>query len=91
VSRDLLNIVSRYLKGEMSVDRFVDEYMSGWKNERDDDLLRLDEPALSEALSSMFCIADLYNKEADREGYELDEEGVREALKDIFNRFSLEK
>ncbi|WP_224084745.1 colicin immunity domain-containing protein, partial [Escherichia coli] len=42
--------------------------------ERDSNLLKQDNDNLSELLSSVFCVADMYNPDNDREEYEFNDE-----------------
>lgn len=48
--------------------------MAKWKGERDSNLLKQDNDNLSELLSSVFCVADMYNPDNDREEYEFNDE-----------------
>lgn len=77
MSKDLAQVASDFIDGRLSADRFCDEFVRLWKRERDDGRLLLDSPAESESLSTIFCLADLYNPKSDRETYELDEKLLR--------------
>ncbi|WP_396018876.1 colicin immunity domain-containing protein [Erwinia aphidicola] len=48
--------------------------------ECDSNLLVQDDDNLSELLSSVFCIADMYNPDDDREEYEFNEEQLRHEI-----------
>ena len=56
--------------------------MELWRIERDTNILLNDSDRLSEILSSVFCIADLYNSEFDKEYYELGSNELYENIKD---------
>jgi hypothetical protein len=77
MSKKLLESVEQFLRGSIPVDEFVDEYVDGWRAERDSDELLADDPTTSEKLSSIFCVVDLYNPDEDREEYEFDEARLR--------------
>lgn len=68
---------------------FSNAYMELWKFERDNNLLQKDESSLSECLSSIFCVTDLYNPEPDREEYELDEDQLRSKIVELIEKFRL--
>lgn len=83
VSRQLYEFAMRFAAGEIPAGDFTDQFMEQWKRERDslDEVADPDE--LSERLSSIFCLADLYNPEPGREGYELDEPGLRSEVRRV--------
>lgn len=72
-----------FAEGSVSADDFASDYLDRWKNERDDGRLLTDPPEVSEALSSIFCLADLYNPQSDREEYEYDEPKLRQEIKAV--------
>ena len=80
MSITLYKFAQSFVSGRLSAEKFVDSFQEMWKIERDDGLLSEDEDRLSEALSSIFCLADLYNPDDDREDYELDENQLREEV-----------
>ena len=77
MSKDLIELAKRFVSNDLSADRFSDEFIECWKRERDDGRLLQDPPTESEMLSSIFCLADLYNPQPDREEYEFDERKLR--------------
>jgi hypothetical protein len=81
MSHDLTDLARKFAAGNVSAVDFANDYISRWKSERDDGRLLQDPPEVSEALSSIFCLADLYNPEPDREEYEFDEERLRQEIK----------
>lgn len=72
----LTKFINSYIDGRVSTQTFVDAYIELWRIERDMGILPQDEPLLSEVLSSVFCIVDLYNPEVDRENYEFDDDAL---------------
>ncbi|HEY0503175.1 MAG TPA: colicin immunity domain-containing protein [Lysobacter sp.] len=76
----LLKFAKSFAAGRISPEVFSIAYIELWRIERDDGSLQRDEAALSESLSTIFCLADLYNPDGEREKYELDEEGLRDEV-----------
>ncbi|TJZ65617.1 colicin immunity domain-containing protein [Chitiniphilus eburneus] len=77
MSAALFEFARSFVVGRLSAEIFSSAYMELWKIERDRGFLQKDDSELNEKLSSIFCLADLYNPDPDREGYELDEESLR--------------
>lgn len=73
MSKTLLDFAKSFVAGRLSAGEFANSYMELWKIERDNKILQNDPDRLSERLSTIFCLADLYNQASDRESYELDE------------------
>ncbi|PIT08413.1 colicin immunity protein [Snodgrassella communis] len=59
---------------------FVEAYIELYRIERDNNLLIKDEDSISKCLSTIFCLADLYNPESDRDEYELDDQQLIEQI-----------
>ena len=78
----LLEFSKSFISGRIDVHTFVNGYMELWRIERDTNILLNDSDRLSEILSSVFCIADLYNSEFDKEYYELGSNELYENIKD---------
>ena len=83
MSESLFNYAKDFVDGSFRAATFSDQYIKRWKQERDDGTLLDDSPRISEKLSSIFCLADLFNPENDREEYELDEVGLRRKVSEI--------
>ncbi|MFB4392840.1 MULTISPECIES: colicin immunity domain-containing protein [unclassified Pseudomonas] len=77
MSFTLLEFARSYVAGRLTAEIFSEAYIELWKIERDRNLLQLDEPLLSECLSSIFCAADMYEPDESREEYELDDEMLK--------------
>ena len=86
MSRELLDFVEEFLRGNTPAAMFVDIYMDRWRVERDSNRLLADDPLTSEKLSSFFCLADLYNPDDDRKDYEYDEARLRCEMQKVFDR-----
>ena len=77
MSEALLIYTKNFLNGTSNEENFVDEFMRRWKIERDDGTSQVEDERLSEILSAIFCIADMFNPNSDREAYEYDEKKLR--------------
>jgi len=88
MSKLLHEQIQRFLAKEVSINLFVDQYIDGWRRERDSGELLVDNPETSELLSSAFCIVDLYNPNDDREEYEFDEMRLRSELSRLLESLS---
>lgn len=80
MSFELKNYIDKFLAKEITANEFSDNYMSKWRQERNNSLLEKDEVNLNELLSSAFCVADMYNPDGDRKHYEFDEGKLRDEL-----------
>jgi Bacterial self-protective colicin-like immunity len=89
MSEELLEFAQKIIDSEISANKFVNEFMDKWREERDSGMFSKDNPQLSEKLSSIFCLADLYNPEEDREEYEYDEDKLRLEIKKIYSSSNL--
>jgi hypothetical protein len=89
MSITILALAKSFSIERLTAYEFSNAYMELWKFERDSNLLQKDESDLSECLSSIFCIADLYNPEPDREEYELDDEQLRVKVVELIEKFNL--
>ncbi|OAE60626.1 colicin immunity protein [Achromobacter xylosoxidans] len=77
MSLTILEFARSYVAGSLTAEVFSVAYIELWKIERDRRLLQLDESALSECLSSIFCAADMYEPDESRAEYELDDEMLK--------------
>ncbi len=89
MSENLWMFVEDFLVAESNAEIFADEFMKSWKKERDSGLALSDNPQLSEILSSTFCLADMFNPDAEREIYELDEHKFRAEIRKLIDRILL--
>jgi hypothetical protein len=73
----LLKFAESFVNSRISAEVFSDAYMELWKIEGSVGMLPLDPPDLSECLSTIFCLADMYVPGEDPlEVGELDEKGL---------------
>ncbi len=86
MSNELADFAAQFSDGKVSAVTLSDEYIERWKKERDQGRLLQDPAAVSEALSTIFCFADLYNPEPDREEYEFDEERLCREVKSVLSK-----
>jgi hypothetical protein len=56
----LLRFAESFVESRLSPEIFSVAYMELWKIERDGVLTQADPPGLSECLSTIFCLADMY-------------------------------
>ena len=87
MSQLLKNYIDSFISMDITADVFADSYMTKWKIERDSNLLVQDDDKLSELLSSVFCITDMYNPDNDREEYEFNEDQLRHEINKIITNY----
>jgi len=87
MSQILKNYIDSFISMDITADVFADSYMTKWKIERDSNLLVQDDDKLSELLSSVFCITDMYNPDNDREEYEFNEDQLRHEINKIITNY----
>ncbi|WP_431022126.1 colicin immunity domain-containing protein [Erwinia rhapontici] len=87
MSQLLKNYIDSFISMDITADVFADSYMTKWKIERDSNLLVQDDDKLSELLSSVFCITDMYNPDNDREEYEFNEDQLRHEINKIVTNY----
>jgi hypothetical protein len=83
MTADLLEMARRFVAGSISAEQFVDAFIDRWMAERDDDAYKNDLYEIGGRLSSIFCLADLFNPSSDRKEYELDEARLREEVRKL--------
>ena len=85
MSAQLYEFAKSFAAGGLPAEEFADPFMERWKQERDASTSLGDLDDVSERLSSIFCLADLYNPRADRKEYELNEEDLRGAVSTVLS------
>ncbi|XKM13051.1 colicin immunity domain-containing protein [Orbaceae bacterium ac157xtp] len=80
MSLTTLEFARSFVNGRITSQVFADAYIELYRIERDNNLLTKDEDSVSECLSTIFCLADLYNPDFDREEYELNDEQLIEKV-----------
>ena len=83
MSKELVEFASQFVAGKMDVETFNSEFIDRWKQEGADGRILRDAPEVSEMLSTIFCFADLYNPDSNREDYEFDEATLRNKVQNI--------
>lgn len=76
----ILEFVRSFVDERITPQVFSEAYIELYRIERDNNLLLKEETDVSECLSSIFCLADLYNPDADKEEYELDDKKLLELV-----------
>ena len=89
MSNTLLALAKSFHNDRLTAEEFVNAYMELWKYERDNDLLTKDDMSLSECLSSIFCLVDLYDPEDDRDDYELDQVQLGDKISELIHKLNL--
>ncbi|WBW59209.1 colicin immunity domain-containing protein [Klebsiella electrica] len=88
MSQELKNYIDSFIAKNISADHFADDYMMKWKAERDNNLLGKDDENLSELLSSVFCLADMYNPDDDRDEYEFNDDQLWDEVKKLIVNYT---
>jgi len=86
MSITLLQFAKSFVGERVDADIFSNAYIELWKIEGRLEICKLDDPDLSVCLSSIFCLADLYNPNFDKAEYELDENDLRAGVSDFINK-----
>ncbi|MEK6747632.1 MAG: colicin immunity domain-containing protein [Pseudomonadota bacterium] len=89
MSITILEFSKSFADGKLSADEFANSYLELWKIERDKCLLTKDSGSLSECLSSIFCLADLYNPNFVRNEYEIDDVQLRTEVSKLIKKYGL--
>ena len=86
MSQALLKIAQEFVDNDITPGLFVDRFTELWREERDSGISMKDDELLSEKLSTIFCLADLYNPGEEREVYEYDERRLRSEVRSVLQR-----
>ncbi len=87
MSEVIFKFTKSFINERLSAEVFANAFMELWKIERDTGIAKEDSPCLSDCLSSIFCLADMYNPNSDREEYELDEDMLRDRVYQLITNF----
>jgi Bacterial self-protective colicin-like immunity len=88
MSRKLLSLSEDFLKDKSDLIGFSSTFSREWKVERDNGTVLVDNARLSETLSSIFCLVDMFNPEDDRENHEFDESALRKEITSVLTRLN---
>jgi hypothetical protein len=83
MSAELLDFAKSFVEGVTSADNFADPYQAKWKAEGENGKLEKDSFIVSEKLSTIFCLADQYNPDDDRDRDEFDAAELKARVKAI--------
>ena len=89
MSGNLLQFVKDFVKGTIPAPGFADRYIDRYRIERDDGTILADPGDLGECLSTVFCLADLFNPNEDRDEYELNDEQLRRKVYETLSEHHL--
>lgn len=89
MSKRLINFAKYFVESKIDATNFAEPYMLMWKEDRDTKALSIDGKEIDEASSTIFCLADCFNPDSDRENYELDEPTLRREVKTTLEKFNL--
>jgi len=89
MSNTLLALAKSFRNERLTADEFANAYMGLWKYERDNALLAKDGEMIGECLDNIFCIADLYNPQHDRDEFELDEVELRDKIDQLIDKLQV--
>lgn len=84
----LLRLVDDFLENKINACDFVESYQLRWKLERDDNRLKEYPDLLSECLAGIFCAAEMFEPDNDREPYEFDEPLLRNEISKIMDQYT---
>jgi hypothetical protein len=87
MSESLLLFAKNFLQEKSNEEAFCDEFIERWKRECKSGVAKTEDPALNEALSTIFCTADCYSPDPNPDFYEIDEIGLRREIEDILKKF----
>ena len=90
MSTTILEFARSFVKGRIGAEEFVNCYQELWEIERDNKRSLDDFDGLSECLSSMFCLADLYNSKVNKEKYELDGDQLKNKIVEVMSKDNFE-
>ncbi|WP_145931196.1 colicin immunity domain-containing protein [Yersinia bercovieri] len=76
----LLDFARSFVAERLSATVFSEAYIELWRIERDNKNILNYDAKISECLSSIFCLADMYNPDEDREEYEFNDDQLRDAI-----------
>ena len=89
MSKSLLLLATAFLENKIEPKVFAEEYMAEWRRQRDSEGVRLAVPQINEALSTIFCMADMFNPNPDREEYEFDETRLRKEVGQVMDQLKI--
>jgi hypothetical protein len=89
MSQKLIDFAKKFTTSSINANTFSETYILMWKEERDTGKLTTDGKDIDEASSTIFCLADNYNSESERDNYEFDDESLTKEVKKTLKKFNL--
>ncbi|MDF7670428.1 colicin immunity domain-containing protein [Orbaceae bacterium ESL0721] len=81
-----LEFIKSFVNGRITSTVFTEAYMELYRIERDNNILIKEDKRVGQCLSTIFCLADLYNPSLNRADYELDDDQLIEQVKNELNQ-----
>lgn len=82
-----MELISNFLEERLDGQSFSNKFIDDWRSlGKTGDVLKINSD-LSEALSTIFCFADLFNPNEDRDSYELNEKQLRIKVEEAIRKF----
>lgn len=84
----LFDFARSFVAERLSATVFSEAYMELWRIERDSKNLLNYDVKISECLSSIFCLTDMYNPDEDREEYEFNDDQLRDEVNKLLINYT---
>lgn len=84
-----IEMAKAFIGGTSVADDFVNAYINQWYDMSAEELTS-EGVGPDRASSDIFMLADIYNPAPDREEYEIDENQLREKIKEILAKFNIQ-
>ncbi|WP_145529792.1 colicin immunity domain-containing protein [Yersinia alsatica] len=84
----LLDFASSFVAERLSATVFSEAYIELWRIERDNKNTLSYDVNISNCLSSIFCLADMYNPDKDREEYEFNDDQLRDEINKLIVNYN---
>lgn len=87
MSHTLILFAKSFINERLTMLEFSGAYQELWRIERDTGVLKCDENELSELISEIFILVDLFSEHENRKDYELDEQSLREKIASVIDSY----
>ena len=85
----ILEFVNSFVNSRLSADDFANAYLELWRIEREREVWKHKEYDLGGVLASIFCVADLYNPDDDKEDYEFNDDQLKHKVIELLKEHDL--
>lgn len=85
MSQKLLTFARSFINGEISAGDFADPYQMLWKAKGENGDLQKDNAQDSEKCSTIFCLADQFNPDDDRDKDEFDADELKARVRSVLD------